>query len=1021
MAKNILLYKASAGSGKTFTLVSEYLKSALRHPLHYKSILAITFTNKATAEMKDRIISYLHGLSHGDAHDMLQNLQSSLPADINIQERATELLKLILHDYSNFSVMTIDSFFSMLLKSFAYELQLPPDLNILLHQKTALEYSVEQLIADYTHNKYTEKWLLEFVEDKISQGKKWKIEYDIRNLSAELLKENLAFADDEDEDTLRALIKQCYAVIIRYETTLSELADSILKRIEQERLTHVYNKFFISFLKKILHQEIDVNATIQKIIRGETEPYNKSSDTSLLEAASLLWHGTLQAQLHALIDFHQQNLEAYNTAKLVKKNFYSYILLRDINKKLQTYRHQEELILIHDINQLIAQLVKTDTVPFIYEKAGLRYNTILIDEFQDTSDVQWQNMLPLLLELLAKGGDKILVVGDAKQSIYRWRGGNLDLILSNIYGDLLPFSKDQLSDQTLLTNYRSHEAIVAFNNIIFSNAIKYLPEYSGKTTHIYASSSQQCKPSHKDKGLVSIDFYTPWRSKKDITQDEKAILEQEYLNHTLQRIHEALEDGYQYGDIAILVSKNKETTYFANYLMGHSIPVLSSEALLFAEHPIVDGLIAAIYHIQHPKESLYYLSLLKKMVSILDLPYSIDEFILQPEIQQKILPKERLLHLKYLPLQRIFLHLLQFVFPIEIDEIAAQFLDIAHNRRINAIDDFLLFWEEEGYKLTANNSRSNAVQLLTIHKSKGLEFPVVILPKLEWTFNEFSTMLKPKYLWLSTDKEPYRILKKHPIEYSKIMGDSIYRSDFMKEMEYQQLDVFNKLYVALTRAAHRLHIIIPKQKGAKEYNTTDKLLFRTLQEALDIDDSTPFIYGNRLCNECPDIQKGDLEIHISLPPSSSRFLYRPMPYQDDMTQKGEVFHTILSQLHNDENIHSLITKTLHSYKLPLITLSQYSEPIYQLLAHPQWKTWGKRYSQKIVEREMIWEGKIIRPDLFFVGEEDITLVDYKTGHPDNAHAKQVKEYAAALKGIFDKKIFSYILYTYPEIDIVEVT
>ena len=1019
MSKNILLYRASAGSGKTFTLVYEYLKSALIQPQRYKNILAITFTNKATAEMKERIIRYLRLLGNGEATDMLPLLKENLPKHINIEKSATELLTFILHDYSNFSVMTIDSFFSMLLKSFAYELQLPPDMNILLHQQTALEYSVEQVLADYTSNKFTGQWLLEFVETKMSDGKKWKIQQDIKALARELLKNNLSFADERDDEYLRMLIKHCHEVISTYDYTLANLAEECLVAIYNSGYTDCFNKNLISFLKKIKDKNIDINATITKIIQGEV-PVLKMADKNSKQGAIAIWHSHIQSIFFSIIDFYNKYSKAYHTAILIKKNFYSYILLRDIHTKLQEFRSKEDLILIHDINILISQLVKTDSVPFIYEKAGIRYDTILIDEFQDTSDVQWQNMLPLLWELLAKGGDKILVVGDAKQSIYRWRGGNLDLIQQNVYSDLLPYSEKQLSDLSLDTNYRSHEAIIDFNNLIFTHAIEFLPPYSGKINQVYAQPSQRCKPSHRNKGWVTIDFFTSWKNKNNLDLDERAALQKEHRDLIIQHITEAIEDGYTYGDMAILLKKNSEATELANFLKSQRIPVISSDALLFAENPLISGLIAACYYIQQPHEALYYYSFLKKIVDIMQLPYTVQELIFREEIRKQILSVGSLPSLQFMPLYDVFLYLLKHIFTIGIDDMTAQFLDIIQQRRIKSIEDFFQFWDDEGHTLSANSSRSNAIQILTIHKSKGLEFPIVILPNLEWKFNELSSYNKKTFLWLSTDEEPYARLKSYPVEYLSILEDSIYQEDYSVEAEARQLDVLNTLYVALTRAAHRLHLLLPHQEKLGEIKSANTLIYAILKEYNIVTSGITYNAGQRMPKPFEEDIDEEWEISLSFPKIQSSYFYKPYPYQDDTTLKGEILHAILSQIHRSENLHSIITKILLQYHLDTNDSYQYLGIIKNLTHTSQWQEWISKYKDIEVERELIWKNKILRPDLYFISDSDITLVDYKTGIPSNSHHTQIKEYANALFDIYKKNIYSYIIYIFPDIHIIKI-
>jgi ATP-dependent helicase/nuclease subunit A len=1022
MEQNIILCKASAGSGKTFMLVKEFLKSALIAPYSYKNILAITFTNKATAEMKERILDTLKVLSISNSSPMYEVLVNELPAHINIQKQAQIVLKNILHDYQHFSVMTIDSFFLQLLRSFARELSLPPSMNVMLNLDVVIKQCIESLYDDYGKNDFASRWMRAFVEDKMAQEKKWKINNEIKKLAQELFKEiNIDNINSLDEAIHDKIIQHCNATIQSFRNHLKELAQKIKDLIAAEGFESDVTSAYKSFLKKIFTENlVDVNASMSKILNEEQNIYPQKASANTKVALQNLWDTQLKKLTLQIIDYDDKERLLFNSANLVKENFHSYILLYALIEKIQNYRKEEEAILISDLNNFIASLIHSDAVTFIYEKVGLRYNTILMDEFQDTSTLQWNNVLPLLLELLAQDNGKILIVGDAKQSIYRWRGGNLQLILKNVKKDLKPFSNLQLKESILDTNWRSLPKIVAFNNFVFGQNTTQLG-LTEEIKNVFEDATQKAASKANDQGWVTMQYYEKPDRKHSV--EDKQRIAQDELQQILNYISIAIEDGYNYADIAILVKKNKVGIEIATFLRQNNIDIVSSEVLEFLSHPIIDMLLEACRHILDPNDDLTYLKCVKKIAHILKITQPLDVLLENKDKIEKILHRNALEEGLNMPLENLFYFILKKIgYTDAIDDFLVQFIDLVKQYNLKSIEELLLFMEEEGIKKSAQINNPNAVQILTIHKSKGLEFPIVIVPKIDWSFVDYSTDFKPKYLWLKTDISPYNDLNLFPLEFKAIMEKSIYSEAYNKEFEAQHIDIMNLLYVAFTRAVDRLHILLPKTKGEGEIKSANKLISSILKpDSFDSIDNEILQFGGRTPKNTRD--KGheilqNFPIVVNIPTDNNAFALRGNELITKEKNLGNVVHHLL---YNFEKLYDnqSVTNILNDLNIPLDEHIFFIEKTKKILNQEQIASW---YKEGIVcaEKEIIYKGKIIRPDVFIVFSDKIIVLDYKTGVYENSNKVQLLEYKAVIGQVFNLPVQAYLVYIREDIELLKI-
>ncbi|HLC83982.1 MAG TPA: UvrD-helicase domain-containing protein, partial [Bacteroidia bacterium] len=621
-ASTFVIYKSSAGSGKTFTLVKEYLKIALSDtqnpPQHYKRILAITFTNKAAAEMKERVLKALKDLSENiilpigqtGKNETLRNLlctETQLTAE-ELQKRSHTLLFEILHNYGNFAISTIDSFTHTIIRNFSHDLNLPVNFDIETDEREIIGKCTDQLIARIGMDEELTQLVLEFSKSKTDEQKSWQVDTEIRAFAEKIITNS----DIEKTGLLRSLSiadfkkirKELYAKNKSIENELKEIGDAFFVLIKKKNIPdsgfYYGSKGLPGYFKKLSEGRFDEEGLLGSYVQAtinEDKWYGPKTDESIKGAIDAVKHEllTLFTKAQKIIE---KELSNYIIHGSILKDLYSLSLINEIDKLIQTFKEEENILFISEFNQRIADIISTEPVPFIYEKIGERYKHFLLDEFQDTSVTQWQNLLPLLDNSLAEGNFN-LIVGDGKQSIYRWRGGEaeqfdalpeLPLIKDNINREFWEDSlKRNAEIRQLEYNFRSLKNVVEFNNDFFNWISNEQLHESWKK--IYSSVSQKAEEKATG-GLVSIDFLT-----KDAEEDSG-------LQLSLQQIENSLQQGYKYKDIVYVVRFNYEGNKVADFLSEHGIPVISSDSLLLKNCKEISFLVDMFNFLSQPDNAV---------------------------------------------------------------------------------------------------------------------------------------------------------------------------------------------------------------------------------------------------------------------------------------------------------------------------------------------------------------------------------------------------------------------------------
>ena len=1020
---DLILYKASAGSGKTYTLAKEYLKIVILNPYDYNKILAVTFTKKATAEMKTRIIEYLSLLEKNDKKtavlrkSIIEEIKEGKNIDVTeyFDKNVRIALQLILHDYSNFNISTIDSFFQSIIRSFAKELDLPIGMEVELDIDAVIQQSVEAMLKEYKTDKDAfSKWLEEYVFDLIEEDKSWKIEKNIAKLARQLLSEDyqlLATGSNQrfDIETYKSALTELKQIVFNYRKRINDLIKKFEQKIQQDNidLTVFKGKSTInSFVKKTKNYEPEFTSTLQKMIdTDEILSLEKAKDNSLKSHFESVWFNTVKPFLSDVFEHQNAHEKKYNAAEIVLKNIYSLALLEFINAKIKEYKSDKNLILISDTNQIVSLIAQHEEVPFIFEKSASFLKYILVDEFQDTSSLQWKGMLPLLLEILQNINGLVLIVGDPKQSIYRWRGGKMELIIDGIADDLSYHWKDR-KDILLKENYRSAKEIVEFNNTFFSTIKNDIQLENKLFINVLADVEQQIIKTDKT-GFVQCK----WLEKKE---------EEEVQLDEVLKIIQSLENVKKYNDIAILTRNNMHGAAVANYLQEHKIPVVSAESLLLQNQLSVKLLIAALEYILHSNEDFYAVKLNYLYAQFLQ-KENIEQYLNKQnngayffEQQIKILTRKNVQQLSSVAVNElVFILMNGLSLDIQTDNYLLRFQDVVFSYVQNhstSTHEFLEYWNEQKHKLSIIPPEGmNAVKIYTIHKSKGLQFPVVIVPYASWS-------MKPKSdatIWIKSDEAPFSKLNVFPAEMTKKMENSLFEEDYKKEIELNYIDNINLLYVAFTRAEEQLYVLSTAEKTTKDEPLPQNVsrLLTTIIPKLNLQNSAvdinEFSFGNK--NTTASTEEEMMKV-VALQPTLFQNFKTKIPlttkkeYNEAQT-KGNILHTILSKINQPNQLQKAIATTVTD-EVEFYTAA--TQKVVDFFVKQNWFTasW-----QQINERNLFYKNELLRADRILLSDEECIIIDYKTGAKENTHKQQLKKYKEAYSTIFSHKISAYLLYT----------
>ncbi|MDT0676389.1 UvrD-helicase domain-containing protein [Autumnicola musiva] len=1031
MKNSFTIYNASAGSGKTFTLVKEYLLLLFesKRKEEYRNILAITFTNKAVDEMKTRIIDSLSAFSSEEIPEKFQGLFEAVCKECKlskpeIRQKAGFILKNIIHNYAAFEVSTIDGFTHRVLRTFAKDLGLPVNFEVELGQEDILMEAVESLVNKAGSDKTLTRILLDFTLNKADEDKSWDITRDLFEISRLLVNENnhaalqqLRGKTLEDFQSFDLKLKEIAAFA---QNEINETAKSFFKLIQAngfEEKDFTRGSVPKHFKKLQKSEAVKFDAQWAQNI-AESTLYSKS-----LNAGKKRILDQLQPEIVNFFTTSKENYFKIEFLEEVRKRLVQLSLLNAINQEIETIKKDRNLVLISEFNPQISAQVKNQPAPFIYERLGERYSNYFIDEFQDTSQMQWENLIPLIDASLAgmeeETPSRLMLVGDAKQSIYRWRGGKAEQFL-NLSNHGNPFST-QKEVVNLPANYRSAEEVVQFNNDFFGFAAGYLshPDYRD----LFEKSFQQ--PTAKKGGYVNISFL-----EAENREEEFEI----YPEKVLEIIQNLDSKNYTKGDICILTRKKKEGIAIANHLSEKGIAVVSSETLLISNSPKVNFIADLLSFSLNPENDLLKLSIFNYLQEEHEFqnPYQIinqnisrngDDFFNWLKNKNIDFSLNRLLQLSLYEAAEYIIrsfHLIE-----DSDAYLQFFLDFIYENSQKAavgISEFLETWEREKERLSIVVPQDeNAVQIMTIHKSKGLEFPVVIYPFANADFND----TKRDNLWLEME-EP---IKEIPVSYlsaSKKMLNWNNKSGQLYEelMHQKELDTLNVFYVACTRASKQLYLLSnyeTDKNGEARTNKISGLLMEFLK--------TKNLWNNGNSYEFGEMAESQPRKEQALQSNFQQHFYSSATQgkavnivtrsgslwdtrQQGAIEKGEIAHEILSKINSAADIESAVKEAVTDGLISSEYVPEISTLLEKICSHPDLAPLFTTNTGNLNERSILTaNGQKLRPDRIVLLDNKCTIIDYKTGGVAEAHKNQLYGYAEVLEDMgyeVENRILVYI-------------
>ena len=1041
MKNSLVVYKASAGSGKTFTLATEYIKLLVSNPQSYRQTLAVTFTNKATEEMKMRILSQLYGIwqrlpeSQGYARKVEKELQATPEF---VSKRAGTALQNLLHNYSYFRVETIDSFFQSVLRNLARELELTANLHVGLNDYQVEEMAVDQLIDELTPTDPILQWLLRYIMETIGDDRSWNVIGQIKGFGQTIFRDfykqerhELArvFADADFFDRYTSKIKE---VRTHARVRMKEIAESFFTELEAEGfciddLSYGRSGVASLFIKmrEGLFDESIVGKRVLDCV-GQPERWYKKTHPRRYELHQLA-DTTLGDILRYALEERPLQWRLYQSAELSIRHLSQLRLLGSIETRVRQLNEDANRFLLSDTQQLLHELIEGSDSPFIFEKIGTQLEHIMIDEFQDTSTVQWQNFKVLLEETMSHDDTKNLIVGDVKQSIYRWRSGDWRL-LANIDGEFAN-SDERLAVIPLNYNYRSARRVVEFNNAFFTKAAVE------EAVNAYEDVVQLVPEDKPDDGWVNITLL-PSADYQTVT-----------LRRLVDDIASLMAEGTAASDVAILVRTNSYIPIIANYFAEQmpDVPVVSDEAFRLDASPAVITIIQALRYLTRPDDAIACAYLCKMATGELDGP----------------LPEGFTSDLLHLPLYELTERLFQ-LFRLDMMEGQSAYLCAFYDQIATFVNDsttdvssFLREWEETICSKTIQSPAINGIRIISIHKSKGLEFPHVFIPFCDWRMEHSDV------LWCKPREAPFNELPIVPVDYSqKGMKGTIYEADYDEEHAQMVVDNLNLLYVAFTRASRSLSVY-GKRGGRSTRSALLEIVLPQVAASLDgiitceTDEAAPFTfeYGQRFPSEAPsENARCQMSSNPFLAPSTPREVtihtyaqkvefkqsnksrdFASSDDDDDQAQQqnyiqlGSVLHEVFSTIETTADIE----RALRQLELEGIiydadiTRPRIENMIRKRLADERVAVWFSPrwtlYNECTILNVDSASGRVYerRPDRVMTDGHETVVVDFKFGRERDEYHAQVREYMSLLNDMSFPCVRGFLWFVYSN-QIIEV-
>ena len=1051
----LTLYKASAGSGKTFTLAVRYIAMVVREPSDYRHILAVTFTNKATAEMKQRILSQLYGIGHGleESASYLEKVKEFLPdkfTESTIKENALKALNLILNDYSHFRIETIDSFFQRVLRGLARELQLGSGMTLELDTDSVISDAVDTFLAELKPGTRENNDVVQYVIENIENDSNWHIDSKIKAFSNQLFQESfLEKGDDlrtylQQPDSIANYRKELNKCKEQIETLAKKHCDcgkQILKLIDDNP---DYGSYVSNYPAKLFAQ-IEAGLVLEKGISTTFNSCLEKGAEGILKKAGLTKVGNAYTLSDIIVDLLQQAKDSYteyiyinNSYSAAKRYLNELSLLLAIRKEITAQNSEQDRFVLADTTHLLSQLEEGDT-SFVFENTGSFTKHIMIDEFQDTSRLQWKNLRLLLIECLSQNKE-CLVVGDVKQSIYRWRNGDWNILNTGIEQEMSIYNPKTI---TLSTNFRSHSRVIEFNNLFFPIAQSYLSEvYKGTFTtehpSISGAYSDVCQQSNKKgcSGYICLELH----NNKSL-DDETALMPGIIAEH-LDRLTEA---GVNQGDITILTRRNKDIAQICSWFAENrpEYRMVSDEAFYMETSPALRIIINAMRYISNPTDNISLAALAIEWNRYVKKRTISFEDILQESIISNI-PSAFLEWVEkstHLPLYEMAENLYSI---LEIGNIENQdaylfsFFDrlrLFTQKKSNTLSMFIEEWDITLHKKPIAMGHTDCIRLMTIHKSKGLEFHTVILPYCNWQIESNSK------LWVEPENEPFNKLPLLPIECTSSLKESVFSNDYKEEYSDTLVDNLNLLYVAFTRAEANL-IVLGQTKGKRNgFNTYDILTYfaEGQTETEKNEHITSYTCGEIVSSnktekkrESQNPLNADKElqaINMCHYPLSTRFKQstESMRYMADITQensktetyieRGKLLHRLFSTINTvkdiDRETDRMLAEGIIESRKSAESIKQF---IHKAIEKQEVKGWFDGNYRLLNETSILFRenGTTQKriPDRVMINGSKATVVDFKFGKEHESYLHQVEEYISLLKKMGFTDVEGYIWYVY---------
>lgn len=1080
----ITIYKASAGSGKTWRLSVEFIKLLIKNPDSYRHILAVTFTNKATTEMKQRILKDLQALALADPKQdfaVLDTLQQELGLSrVTIADRAAEALSLLLHDYSRFRVETIDSFFQSILRNLARELGLGTAMNIELDVEEVLQEAVDLMIEKAGENKDLLQWIQDYIEENISEGRDRKVASALKSFGKTIFSESFQSREKElfrvlsDKAFLNNYRSQLYRIKAEATHKLKNMGQGFFNLIHSRDLSvdDFSNKStgVAGYFVKLQKENFASGIVGQRVIKALHDPET--------------WVTAKHPRRDEIIDLVEERLLPYledceeerptlfsivYSCELSLKNIFKVGLLTDIAREVRALNREQNRFLLADTAMLLQTLISDSDASFVFEKIGSELKHIMIDEFQDTSRIQWANFRPLIAEGLSKNYDSLLV-GDEKQSIYRWRNSDWR-ILGNLDREM---NHTPLEIKTLEYNFRSETRIIQFNNALFERAVKISTDQLEKELGIDCpelalaySAVEQLSRREQEQGLVKAVFV---HNDQNYQERSRAQL--------VKQVEDLQSQGIRPDQIAILIRVKKHIPTIADYFAQHQAKhpespycytIVSDDAFRLDASPAIQVLMAAFKLLADPLNGIAQVELeqsWKRVIQLID-PVSATE--LNEDLPSHFSKQlNSFIHIPLFELADRLIHL------FDLNRIPAQesylfsFMDRLQDfleKNSSDLSGFLTYWEEHLAATTLPGSSGiNGIRITTIHKAKGLQYHSVIAAFCDWSISGDPRDL----IWCHSQTAPFSALPLIPVNYKQTMNFSIFKEDYQEEKIQLFIDNLNLLYVAFTRAEKNLLILSQANKPTDKLNKVSDLLYTILSDRehpwftshmqwVDLDETegdsaalnlsssqaidspdekgqegykdAVFEYGS-ICTDSgrQDEESGAQDIQISYHTYPGRTKFRQSNRSRDFVlekadetfstayiDRGKLLHRLFSYLRHAEDAPAAVRRLLIE---GLIQEQQQEELLHyvrEALKHPVAGQWFSGdyllYNEcSILYRDSDNMLNEKRPDRVIRRGDKVTVIDLKFGQSLTRYHKQVAHYMQLLSGMGHKQVEGYIWY-----------